>query len=245
MKRTHYLYMFRAAEEEVKATFFQLYKQPIVITSTLYSGIRSMAGNTRALSALVTRSVEGGSNTSNGNSIDDCNSDDNTRKKMRVPKAVDPTPLASPTFIGDDFGAKELREEEDDQLQSPCQWWFSRHSSPCCAGKVAAAQFTELQRESENSSSMVLSEHLGLASDVVESLTHDVHNWSLTRLPNTAAAKNNGRSSSAKSDRKKEKQKRCKDAQRQVRMARRQCLEERKRQQQHIHGASSTHSTMD
>ena len=119
------------------------------------------------------------------------------RKKIRTVD-IDPTPAVSPD--------KELEAT----TSPPRQWWFSRD--------MAAVQ----QKEQHNSS-MVLTDHLGRTPDVVESLTHDVKNWSLTRLE--AASTSNV-------SRKKEKQRKCKDAQRQVRMARRQCLEAQQQQQQ-------------
>lgn len=139
---------------------------------------------------------------------DDCNNDIdincdlNVRKKMR---SVDPpVPAVSPD------------KESEATTSPPRQWWFSRTTND----KMAAAV-----RQEQHNSSMVLSEHLGRTSDVVESLTHDVKNWSLTRLE---AASNTNVS------RKKEKQRKCKDAQRQVRMARRQCLEAQHQQQQRL-----------
>lgn len=176
-------------------------------------------------------------NSNNCNDSDDCNNNViKTRKKMRLP---DP-PSVSPASIGDgDSGENEIVPE--DVSCPPRQWWFSRHSLPTpLAGTTSNAATDDsdvvlpsAQRKKAQKnvvSGMVLSEHLGRASDVVESLTHDVKNWSLTRL-STASTATRTTPTVVKnsSDQKKEKQKRCKDAQRQVRMARRRCLEEQKR----------------
>ena len=181
-----------------------------------------------------------------------------TRKKLRFPNAVAPmlVSLATTTTDNDSRGS-ETREQQLPDPSPPRRWWFSRHSLPVASpgfttnstnDAAVDTSSTTPNRESHNGnavSGMVLSEHLGRASDVVESLTHDVHNWSLTRLsvtPAPAAAAHSAAASSSttsradESVRKKEKQKRCKDAQRQVRMARRRFLEEQKRQI----GSSST-----
>ena len=179
--------------------------------------------------------------------VDDENCSVMMRKKMRFPETVDPPQaVVSPasgrtTNTGDNNDSAEINAQQQKELFPPRQWWFSRHSSMSLPQEAIIAAERSSSLQAANSSGMVLSEHLGKASDVVESLTHDVKNWSLTRLPSPAVstkhvvvgvvADNNkdNNHSNVDSDRKKEKQKRCKEAQRQVRMAQRQCLEAQKR----------------
>ena len=131
----------------------------------------------------------------------------------------------------------EAQGREESSPSPPRQWWFSRHSPTTPCGETATTTVAESPLQIRNGSGMILSEHLGVTSDVVESLTHDVKNWSLTRL-STRSSIVGSDSSHTDSQRKKEKQKRCKEAQRQVRMARRQCLEAQRRL-----FASSSHAT--
>jgi hypothetical protein len=198
-----------------------------------------MAGNMHAVSPLVTTVVDDmrhcrrDDNDNHDNCSDNCNNNDvKTRKKMRLPEAVvDPT-LVSRASIRGDSGENEVPE---DVSCPPRQWWFSRHSLPTPLVGAASNATTDSngilpfaqKKEAQKNvvSGIVLSEHLGRASDVVESLTHDVKNWSLTRLSTASTTT----TTTPTADRKKEKQKQCKDAQRQVRMARRRCLEEQKR----------------
>ena len=174
-----------------------------------------------------------------------------TRKKMRFP---DPPPVSPASIGGGDSGENEVVPK--DVSCPPRQWWFSRHSlTTPLAGVTSNADTddsdvnikvpSEQREKAEKNvvSGMVLSEHLGRASDVVESLTHDVKNWSLTRLsttPSTTRTTPNATKNS--SDQKKEKHKRCKDAQRQVRVARRRCLEEQKRM---LHSSTNPTTAMD
>jgi len=152
-----------------------------------------------------------------------------TSKKLRSTEAVAPTFVSPATTTEADPRGNETRELTDPS--PPQQWWLSRHSLPIASHPSAPTRGSHRN----DVSGIVLSEHLGRASDVVESLTHDVQNWSLTRLSiastpaTSSAAIVSGTASCADSIRK-NKQKRCKDAQRQVRMARRRCLEEQKRQ---------------
>lgn len=171
------------------------------------------------------------------------------RKKIRLPEDMETAQVVSPATTGDD--SEDTEEKEQPTASPPRQWWFSRHSLPTpLAGAGANSTTSNVSRSrNPNDSGMVLSEHLGKASDVVESLTHDVKNWSLTRLSTTASAtstSSNNRNNSTGSNihmnanRKKEKQKKSKDAQRQVRMARRRCLEAQTRL-----GSSTNPAAMD
>ncbi len=146
----------------------------------------------------------------------DC--DLNIRKKMR---SVNPPVAVSPSVAGDEALQREA--------SPPRQWWFSRTTT-----KTAPTQ--QQKQHQQLNSGMILTDHLGSTSDVVESLTHDVENWSLTRISQKTAANPNATNNS----RKKEKQRRSKEAQRQVRMARRRCLEAR----QHLRHVVSSTETM-
>eukprot|EP00751_Fragilariopsis_kerguelensis_P008788 CAMPEP_0170804898 /NCGR_PEP_ID=MMETSP0733-20121128/31023_1 /TAXON_ID=186038 /ORGANISM="Fragilariopsis kerguelensis, Strain L26-C5" /LENGTH=156 /DNA_ID=CAMNT_0011159125 /DNA_START=1 /DNA_END=472 /DNA_ORIENTATION=- len=66
-------------------------------------------------------------------------------------------------------GVEDDREEK--YPSSPSQWWFSRHYFSTVTGS-----------DTNILSGMILNENLGITSDVIESLTHDVSNWSLTRI---------------------------------------------------------------
>ena len=162
---------------------------------------------------------------------DDDDSDLQNRKKMRLP--ADGPQLVSPEKMSDGENSEESKAQRQDESSPspPRQWWFSRLSptTPGAETNTAASKCTPLHVG--NDSGMVLSENLGVTSDVVESLTHDVENWSLTRLsPATiSTASSTVGSNETNSKQKKEKQKQCKEAQRQVRMARRQYLEAQKR----------------
>lgn len=169
---------------------------------------------------------------------DDDDSDLQNRKKMRLP--ADGPQLVSPEKMNDGENSEEIIAQRQDESSPspPRQWWFSRHSptTPGAETNTPASKRTPLHVGNE--SGMILSEHLGATSDVVESLTHDVENWSLTRLsPATVSTAPSTVGS------KKEKQKRCKEAQRQVRLARRQCLEAQKRL--FVSSADATKCTID
>lgn len=155
---------------------------------------------------------------------DDGDSDLQNRKKMRLP--MDSPQLVSPEkmIVGENSEEIKAQRQDESSPSPPRQWWFSRHSPTTPGGETNTTASKRTPLHVGNDSGMVLSDNLGVAPDVVESLTHDVENWSLTRLsPATVSTA----SSSVGS--KKGKQKRCKEAQRQVRLARRQCLEEQKR----------------
>ena len=121
------------------------------------------------------------------------------------------------------------------------------------AATAAAASTTKYSCPSSLSSSgIVLSENLATTSDVVESLTHDVSNWSLSRIHVSAIIENNSSSSSKtgterrisvlqsnddtkissinnntiKNESTIQLKRRCRDAFRQVRRAQRQFVEE-------------------
>mmetsp|Transcript_5545 Transcript_5545/g.11443 ORF Transcript_5545/g.11443 Transcript_5545/m.11443 type:complete len:178 (-) Transcript_5545:644-1177(-) len=100
------------------------------------------------------------------------------------------------------------------------RWWFSRQQQ-----QQHSIQETTTS-DTPKTSGMVLSEHLGRTSDVVESLTYDVKNWSLTRLPSPSTIDTTTTTNSNNKTKKKEKHQRCREAQRQVRMAQRRSLEE-------------------
>lgn len=162
------------------------------------------------------------------------------RKKIRLP---DYSPNAvSPDSMNDGEWTRnsETQWREEPSPSPPRQWWFSRHSPTTPCGETATTTVAESPLQIQNGSGIVLSEHLGVTSDVVESLTHDVKNWSLTRL-STRSSIVGSDGSHTDSQRKKEKQKRCKEAQRQVRMARRQGLETQKR----LFASSSRATTVD
>ena len=160
------------------------------------------------------------------------------------------------------------------------RWWFTRHSSPVVSfsrpsntvtnNSNKRGSMTSSPHQSSSSivpippaatatkyswpsSGIVLSENLATTSDVVESLTHDVSNWSLSRIHVSAIIENNSSSSSSKTgterrisvlqsnDDKKissinnntiknestiQLKRRCRDAFRQVRRAQRQFVEE-------------------
>ena len=173
---------------------------------------------------------------------EDADLDLQNRKKIRlpdtVPQAVSPDSMTN----GEGTRNSKTHGREESSPSPPRRWWFSRHSPTTPCGETTTTPATESPLQVRNGSGMILSEHLGVTSDVVESLTHDVKNWSLTRLSpaalSTRSSMVGGDSSHTESQRKKEKQKRCKEAQRQVRMARRQCLEAQRRL-----FASSSHAT--
>ena len=105
----------------------------------------------------------------------------------------------------------------------PRRWWFSRQQQH-------SIQETTTSGSRPTTSGMVLSEHLGRTSDVVESLTSEVKNWSLTRLSSPSTSDGTA-TNYIHTTKKKEKHQRCREAQRQVRMAQRRFIEE---QQQHV-----------
>ena len=157
-----------------------------------------------------------------GNNTHDiaCMEEVQLRKKLRLPTTM-ASAMVSPA-CSDDFDPGQ--DERTSPPHSPRQWWFSRDSNINCS---TSDKFAQAQGDPSSASGMVLSEHLGRTSDVVESLTHDIKNWSLMRLSTeTSKTKQKGIQNDPK--RRKEQQRRCKDAQRQVRMARRRCLEEQR-----------------
>ena len=170
---------------------------------------------------------------------ENCDKDDDldlqNQKKIRLPDTVPQAISPDSVNNGECARNNETQGREDSSPSPPRQWWFSRHSPTTPATAV-----TESPLQIQNRPGMVLSENLGVTSDIVESLTHDVKNWSLTRL-STRSSIVGSDSSHTDTQRKKEKQKRCKEAQRQVRMARRQCLETQKR----LFASSSNATTVD
>lgn len=172
------------------------------------------------------------------------NDNDITRriKKSRIGGVRQVVGLTSADIVEDD-------KEEKYPSSPTSQWWFSRHylSTPVAvkSSSILNPQSSIVSAMSPRStgtgdtdilSGMILSENLGTTSDVVESLTHDVSNWSLTRIqisPTTTTTSNNTNitthiNSNYHSKKIKLKQ-RCKDAQHQVRRAQLRYTEERQK----------------
>mmetsp|Transcript_56742 Transcript_56742/g.63434 ORF Transcript_56742/g.63434 Transcript_56742/m.63434 type:complete len:183 (+) Transcript_56742:44-592(+) len=155
-------------------------------------------------------------------------------------------------------GVEDDREEK--YPSSPSQWWFSRHYlstlvavkssgilSPqsSIVSAITPSRSTVTGSDTNILSGMILNENLGITSDVIESLTHDVSNWSLTRIqvslppPSITTTSTNTNITthtniSNHSEKIKLKQ-RCKDAQHQVRRAQR-CFTEEQQKLFLLHG---------
>ncbi|VEU33598.1 unnamed protein product [Pseudo-nitzschia multistriata] len=156
----------------------------------------------------------------------DCFGVHRVAKKLRFPPTTRGEHRTNPlTKIGNATNDESAKRSFS---PPPLRWWFSRqhHQQEQQQQQERSLQPVTPDGAPASTPGMVLSEHLGNTADVVESLTHDVKNWSLTRLPAPSLA-NDGVAGAPIG--RKEKQQRCREARHRVRAAQRRYLEEQRR----------------